>query len=317
MPLGLTIFFDHYEGSQNVSYGAYILGVLNLKSQALLSPTTKMCLAIVPYALDVEITRELVLGELREMQDNGLSVKYEDGSVTQFHVRIAFACGDSKDLNGFIGLGNFNSKFGCRSCWVDTNNLKNYHVNFPSKTSFEIQNIYKEATLLENVNEPGEAKKLLTSSSLPLKPLSFFFCHLIGDWCKLSPRDILHAELLGLLKKEMSHLFKDVLEVEAVEKIIAILQQSVFPKGETNLAKKLDKISSFNGRELKSLVYVLPFAFINLFHPETPWLKCFLKHCYYFRLLTRIKFPKTDKLMIEHLISEHHFEYSQLYPSKT
>jgi hypothetical protein len=317
LPLGLVLFFDHYEGSQNTSYGAYLLGVLNLKAEVLLSPISKMCVAVVPYHLDVEISRELILKEIKFLEDNGLKVPNGDGTFNHFFVRLAYISGDSKDLNGFIGLGSFNSKHGCRACWVNKDEIKNYWHISEKKTSTEIKQIFQKAVEYQNINEDQHAIALLKEKSIPFQPLSYFFRFLTGDWCQLSPRDILHAELLGLLKKELVHLFYDVLPAESIEKVMVILQQSIFPKGETNIGKKLDKIGSFNGREIKSLVYVLPFALLSLYSPEEPWLKCFIQHCHYFRLLTQPRVPKDSKQLIQKIIRDHHMEYVQLYPGKT
>ena len=155
---------------------------------------------------------------------------------------------------------------------------------------------------------------MLASKSIPLKSLSFFFRFLKQNWCQLSPRDILHAEQLGLLKKELSHIFKELLEPEAIDKIKSILHQSVFPKGETNLGNKLDKISNFNGREIKTLIYVLPFALFSLNESEELCFKCFMTHCYYYRLLSQSKVKKSEKEFIQGLIEDHHKLYAELYP---
>jgi hypothetical protein len=319
VPLGLVLFFDHYEGSQNTSYGTYLLGVLNLKAEVLLSPISKMCVAVVPYHLDVEISRELILKEIKLLEDNGLAVPNgdKDETFTDFFVRLAYVSGDSKDLNGFIGLGSFNSIHGCRACWVHKDEIKNYWHISDKKTETQIKTFFQQAVEYQNNNEDKLAAALLQQKSIPFQPLSFFFTKFSGNWCKLSPRDILHAELLGLFKKELVHIFRDVLEPEAVEKVIIILQQSVFPKGDTNIGNKLDKIGSFNGREIKSLIYVLPFALFNLHDSNEPWLNCFIKHCHYYRLLTQPKIPKISKILIENLIRDHHMLYAQLYESKS
>jgi hypothetical protein len=135
---------------------------MNLKSTALLSPNTKMTLAVVPYQLDVEITRELVLKELKDLEDTGLTIENADGTNTNFFVRLAFISGDSKDLNGFIGLGNFNSKFGCRTCWVDRDSLQDYEKTFPEKTAMEIISIHADATTFQRMNEPKAVIYLIT-----------------------------------------------------------------------------------------------------------------------------------------------------------
>ena len=42
--------------------------------------------------------------QILELEQNGLTVINADGVEQNFMVRVAYAAGDSKDLNGFIGL---------------------------------------------------------------------------------------------------------------------------------------------------------------------------------------------------------------------
>ncbi len=313
IPIALTVFFDHFEGTHNASYGAFLVGVLNLQSKVLLSPISKLCVAVIPPQLSIEHVKGILLEDLLQLQTFGLSVTNPQGDQTHYYVKVAFPSGDSKDLNNFIGFSGFNAKHGCRACWVDRDNLQNYEKKFPAKTTSQIVEIYSEVAGLQLMNEQSAAKKLLKQKSLPNVMSSFFL--LRGDWCLQSPRDFLHAEILGLLKKELTLIFKEKLSPEAIGKIGSIFQNMIFPKGETNLASKLNKVGCFNGREIRTLATALPFALYNLFSPDEPWFQCFLYHCFYFQLLSQMRILKENRFIIETYIKDHHLLFKQLYPT--
>jgi hypothetical protein len=314
IPVALTVFFDHFEGTHNASYGAFLVGILNLQSKVLLSPISKLCVAIVPPQLSIEHVKHFLLEDLIQLQNYGLTVKDPQGGIeTQYYVKVAFPSGDSKDLNNFIGFSGFNAKHGCRACWVDRDNLQHYEKKFPAKNKTQILEIYSEAADLQQMNEDSAAKKLLKQKSLPSMLSPFFL--LKGDWCQQSPRDFLHAEILGLLKKELTLIFKDKLAPEAIGKIGSIFKNMMFPKGETNIASKLNKVGCFNGREIRTLATALPFALYNLFSPTEPWFHCFLIHCFYFQLLSQMRILKEHKSIIEKYIKDHHLLFKELYPN--
>jgi hypothetical protein len=315
IPLALTLFFDHYEGTQNTSYGVYLLGILNLRSEALLSPTSKMCLAVVPPQLDLPQVQEFILEELKELQEYGLFLCNHEGVSTEYYVRIAFAAGDSHDLNNFIGIGSFGSTYGCRSCWVNRKNIQNYTKKFPEKNYDEIRKLYLDISELANNGDLSGAKKLQKEYSLLSPPISSFIL-LSGNWCKWSPRDILHAELLGLLKKELNNIFKYHLSSSQVEKLVQILSNFKFPRNEQHVVNKINKVSCFNGREIKNMISILPYGLFQIISHDEPWLECFIKHCHYYQLLSQTAIKKTNRLIMEKQISDHHILYKSLYPSK-
>jgi hypothetical protein len=313
IPLALIVFFDPFEAVHSVSRGAYVLSILNLEKEALLSPASKITLAVLPQDISITMAKPHLVEDLLQLEQNGLEITSETGEILSFFIRIAFPSGDSKDLNGFIGIGGFNSLSGCRKCWIPLSELSNCEPQFQLKTADQIKVYHSMCEQAWNSGFIAGAKRLFKKYSIPQGGLSAFFT-LNGDWCQWSPRDILHAERLGLLKREFIHILFEKVTPEQFQRIAKELTQISPPKGGVNLGNSLQHVDHYLGKQIETLVWCLPIALSKVIDTQIPWFQCLCSHLQYYRLLSQTEISTTDVVSIKYWIKLHHQQYYHIYP---
>jgi hypothetical protein len=315
LPLALVLFFDPFEAIHSISRGALMIGVLNVKSKVLLSPYTKFPIALVPNNVELDGIIAYFIQQILYLEKDGISIINSSGEEENYMVRIAYAAGDSKDLNGFVGLKGPASLFGCRLCWISHDNYTDAPATAGIKSSSQIMKIH--STIFPSLSTHGligKAKKLFHNFSIHAKGLSEMFL-IDADFMLQSPADLLHNEELGLLADEILHIFEDHIPKQKIPDVFAYFTKIPVPKCSVSLVGRLEHMKSFRGNDWKTLAFQLPIVLSHLnIGIGSDWYKCFILHLQYYRLLCQKLVSKENLADFQKYFVQHHNLYKDLYP---
>jgi hypothetical protein len=314
IPLCLLLFHDPFRIGKKNKCGNIYLGILNSEENILLSPKTKMVLSILPRGVPVNIILKPLVEEIKELIRNPLEIVIRNQKIL-FFVTISMFGGDSFDLNKFCGLRSFQSGSGCRSCWVPRDQIKNFQNKFGRKKKEIVISLQSKYQQYANKNMKTAVEDATSVLGIPNSATHSPILDIPGtDPCLLSPIDLLHNERLGLIQKEVLHIYEK-LEEPQKSQFIKKLVQLPLPKNCDNLLPTIfDKPSKLSGKEWGLIMWNSPLALVGVIPVTSLQYKCLILHACYYRLLCKDKLnmDQLDKMVT--LIEKHHTLYRELYP---
>jgi hypothetical protein len=315
LPLALVLFFDPFEAIHNISRGALIIGVMNVKTKVLLSPYTKLPIGLIPNTINLDGVLGYFIEQLVYLEKDGVSIKTNSGVEQHYMVRVAYAAGDSKDLNAFVGIKGANSLFGCRMCWISHNKYTEAPSTAGIKTKDQILNIHRKYhPVLSARGKKGETKAIFHNFSMYADGLSEMFL-LNADFMLQSPADILHNEQLGCLADEILHIFEEKIPKKKIPEVFDYFGKIIIPKGSVSLVGRLESMKNFRGNDWHTLACQLPIVLTHLnIGIGTDWYDCFIIHLQYYFILSQKSISKDDLNLFSQLYTQHHNVYKDLYP---
>jgi hypothetical protein len=291
--------------------------IMNIKEDIFLSPSSKLPICIVPHGVPIQVIKPIFVEELLKLESKGMIIPNKITSANEYYeVRVGFIVGDSGALNNFVGIRSFSALHGCRACWISRKDLHDITKQERVKTATQIidlHSIFFKPSRTQGTKESGKAA--LKEFSIPDDFLSPILL-LKGDMCLQSVNDLLHAEKLGLLKREIIHILEKQLTKTEVHQVQKIINSLSIPHGHISLKNQLPFYKSFKGKHWHSLAFLLPIALNEMMDcSEIPWLQCFLLHVQYYRLLCKSSLTPEFVQLISDTIIAHHKLYVELYPS--
>jgi hypothetical protein len=316
IPLAIILFYDPFEAIHQISRGAFMVSIMNLKTKVLLSPISKLPIGLIPPHVDFNDIKAYFVHQILQLEQNGLTIINADGVEQNFMVRVAYAAGDSKDLNGFIGLKGSNALFGCRLCWISNDNYDQVPSKAGIKTKDQLIQIHN--THYPNLKKRGliqQTRQVFMDYSLFEEGISEMFL-IDADFTIQSPADPLHNENLGILMKELTHIFQLKIPKNQIQNVFAEFTKIPTPKGSASLVGRLENMKGFRGNDWRTLAFQLPIVLTRLnIGIGSTWYKTFISHLQYYRILTEKSISEQQLGEFHHFFVDHHTNYKKLYPS--
>jgi hypothetical protein len=220
-----------------------------------------------------------------------------------------------KDLNGLCGLKNFACGSGCRLCWVSTQEIKNIKKDFGQKkknqlTDFmNVLNEYRNEKLTKTAID--DCTSLLGILNSITNPPNW---NLLGDPCLLSPIDLLHNEKLGLIMREVSHLW-EILEIKQKEEFLKTLVKAQLPKNfEPISPTSFDPTTTLSGKEWEGIFWGTLPSILDILPLDAKIVKCLIHHTEYYQTLSKKKISIDEILKLKNRIETHHEIYLEIFP---
>jgi hypothetical protein len=315
LPLALVLFFDPFEAIHSISRGALMIGVMNVQTKVLLSPYTKFPIALIPHTIELDGVLSHFIRQLLYLEKDGISIQTTAGVSRNYMVQVAYAAGDSKDLNQFVGLKGANSLHGCRMCWISHDNYTEAPSTAAIKTKDQIVKII--STFYPDLSvygKKGETQAIFHEFSLHPQGMSQMFL-LEADFMLQSPADILHNEELGLLADEMLHIFEEKIPKNKIHEVFNQFSKIPVPKGSASLVGRLEHMKTYRGNDWHTLACQLPIVLTQLnIGIGTDWYQSLILHLQYYQILSQKLISKEDLDNFSTLYVQHHNIYKDLYP---